>query len=405
MINNEEAKNTIRLNRIRNINLGDYEFPKLINKSPIEKKSFHDLDKEDIISLSRVGILSEEKNRSGTCLLYDHGSFIISRLIEGLECLPISEALEKYPWIKEKYWFKVLKKDYDKYTTAIASTVPRGYFIHVKKGVKINFPFQTGFFMSQEKSAMSLHNIVILEEDSELHLITGCLSKHNIKKGVHLAITENYIGKNATLINTMVHNWGPEFEIRPRSATIVDEGGTFMSNYCSLNPAKTIQMSPFTHLKGTNSTAKYTTIILGKKGTFADLGGSILLTGENSRAEIATRAVCQGGIIIQTGLLIGAAPNCRAHVDCSGLMMSDEGLIEAIPGLRARHSGARMSHEASIGRIAPGEVCYLQSKGMTEEEAISMIVRGFLDIGIKGLSPELDNALSEIGEISGHGEE
>jgi Fe-S cluster assembly scaffold protein SufB len=85
-------------------------------------------------------------------------------------------------------------------------------------------------------------------------------------------------------------------------------------------------------------------------------------------------------------------------------MMSNEGLIEAVPGLRAMHPDAKMSHEASIGRIAPGEVSYLQSKGLTEEEAISMIVRGFLDIGIRGLSSELDAAISEIMTVSGHGE-
>ena len=238
-----------------------------------------------------------------------------------------------------------------------------------------------------------------------LHLITGCTNKHNIRKGVHIALSENYVGKNATLINTMVHNWGPEFEIRSRSATSVDDEGTYTSNYCSLNLGKSVQLSPFTHLKGKNSSAKYTTIVLGNKGTFADLGGRVLLSGENSGAEIMARAVCYGGTIIQTGLLIGAAPNCRAHVDCSGLMMSNGGLIEAIPGLRSMHPDARMSHEASIGRIAPGEVSYLQSKGMTEEEAISMIVRGFLDAGIRGLSPELDAALSDIAKISGHGEE
>ncbi|MBA7660037.1 hypothetical protein ES703_68036 [subsurface metagenome] len=128
------------------------------------------------------------------------------------------------------------------------------------------------------------------------------------------------------------------------------------------------------------------------------------MTGKNSGAEIAARAVCQGGSIIQTGLLVGAAPNCRAHVDCSGLMVSKEGMIEAVPGLRALHPDAKMSHEASIGRISPGEVAYLQSRGFSEEEALALIIRGFLDIGIESLSPELDRTISEIAQISGHGE-
>lgn len=405
MLNKNRRDSSLTLERDKEINLDEYDFHELKNESNPIFDSIDDLEKKDINSLESVGLLMKNNNRSGTYLLCGRDAFTITQNIEGLEILPIAEALEKYDWLKEKYWFKVLDKDQDKFTSTVASTLPKGYFIHLKKGVKVKQPFQAGLFMIKERSTMTVHNIVILEEDSELHLITGCTNKTNIRKGIHLAISEHFIGKNAKLINTMVHNWGPEFKIRPKSGTIVEEGGTYISNYCSLRPAKSIQMDPFTHLKGDNSSGKYTTIILGIKGTYANLGGKILMTGKNTGAEIASRAICKGGHIIQTGLIIGAAYNSRAHVDCSGMMMSEEGAIEAVPGLRALHPEAKMSHEASIGRISPGEVAYLQSKGFSEEEAVSMIIRGFLDIGINGLSPELDAAILEIAEISGHGEE
>jgi hypothetical protein len=387
------------------INLDDYDFSILRASSCPVKNTFKDLRKSEVKDLSSVGVMINNTDRSGTYLLCDQDALLNPQCIEGLECLQIKDALEKYSWIKDKYWFKSVKRDKDEYTNLVGSTIPRGFFIRVKKGMKVKLPFQAGLYMSQEKSAMNVHNIVVLEEDAHLHLITGCMCQHNLRKGIHLAISENYIGKNASFINTMVHNWGPEFDIRPRTATIVEEKGTYVSNYCSLKPGRSIQMSPFTHLKGKGSTAKYTTIILSTPGSCTNSGGEILMSGENSRAEIAARAVCQGGTVIQAGLLIGAAPYCRAHVDCSGLMLSDKGSIEAVPGLRAMHPDARMSHEASIGRIAPGEVAYLQSKGMNEEEAVSMIIRGFLDMGIQNLSPELDQAFSEIALVSGHGEE
>jgi Fe-S cluster assembly scaffold protein SufB len=130
------------------------------------------------------------------------------------------------------------------------------------------------------------------------------------------------------------------------------------------------------------------------------------MTGENSQALKSLRAVNHGGTVIQTGLLIGAAKDARAHVDCSGLMLSDSGIIEAIPGLRAMHPDARLSHEAAIGRIDMGEVHYLQSKGLDEMQAIALIVRGFLDIGIEleGFAPELKRTIQEISTLSGHGE-
>ncbi len=130
------------------------------------------------------------------------------------------------------------------------------------------------------------------------------------------------------------------------------------------------------------------------------------LNGANSSAELAHRAVCTGGRIYQRGLLIGKAPGCRAHVDCAGMVLSagEDGFIEAVPGLRALHPEARMSHEASIGKIAPEQVAYLQSRGMSEREAISLIIRGFLGEEIVGLSPELDARIAEIAELAGHGE-
>jgi hypothetical protein len=114
----------------------------------------------------------------------------------------------------------------------------------------------------------------------------------------------------------------------------------------------------------------------------------------------------QCGLIYQRGLLIGNAA-CRAHVDCAGMVLDakNKGFIQSIPGLRSLHPEARMSHEASIGKIAPEQVEYLQTRGMDEREAIALIIRGFLGADIIGLGPELDARIAEIAELAGHGEE
>jgi Fe-S cluster assembly scaffold protein SufB len=104
-------------------------------------------------------------------------------------------------------------------------------------------------------------------------------------------------------------------------------------------------------------------------------------------------------------LLIGNAP-CRAHVDCAGILVNPDrtnGVIESIPGLQCHHPDAQMSHEASIGRIAPEQVEYLQARGLSETDAISLIIRGFLDVDLKDLDPDLDARIVEIAELAGHG--
>jgi Fe-S cluster assembly scaffold protein SufB len=321
--------------------------------------------------------------------------------------LPIADALKEHDWLRERYYWRAVPADLDRYTAQCASAPePQGYFIRVKKGTTVPFPVQACLYIARSNIAQTVHNVVILEEDTELHLITGCATRTDVGRAAHLGVSEHYVGRNARLTSTMVHSWGSEVEVRPRSGTIVEAGGTFVSNYVSLRPARSIQSNPRTWLNGENASARYLTIILGSKGSTIDTGGDVYLNGENSSVELAHRAVCTGGRIYQRGLLVGNAPGCRAHVDCAGMILDagEDGFIEAVPGLRCLHPEARMSHEASIGKIAPEQVAYLQSRGMEEREAVSLIIRGFLDADIEGLSPELDARIAEIAEIAGHGE-
>jgi Fe-S cluster assembly scaffold protein SufB len=361
----------------------------------------------DAGTLAQVGVFVEQDKRSGTYILRDSQPVCSLSETEGLELLPIAVALKQYAWLREKYYWKAVPEDLDEITAHCASQPePQGYFVRVKKGVKVTFPCQAALYMASADITQAVHNVVLVEEDAELELITGCVTHHGVRQGLHYAISEQYIGKNATLINTMVHSWGPEVTVRPRAGTIVEEGGTFVSNYVSMRPAADIQSNPHTWLNGKGASAKYFTVILGSDGSTIDTGGEVYLNAEGTSAELAHRGVCTGGRIYQKGLLIGNA-SCRAHVDCAGMVVDPqaEGFILAIPGLKALHSEARMSHEASIGKIAPEQVEYLQARGMQEREAISMIIRGFLDLDIQGLGPELDARIAEIAELAGHGEE
>ena len=365
------------------------------------------IEQADAAALAEVGVDVRGNTRSGTFIQRNLLPLCIFVHTEGLEMLPIATALKKYDWLRENYYWKTVPSDLDEVTAKYREeTEPQGFFIRVKKGTKLQAPAQAGLYMSHGDISQIVHNIVILEEEAELNLITGCLTKLNVKNGIHYAISEHYIGKNARLTNTMVHSWGPEVIVRPRSGTVVEAGGMFVSNYVSLRPAKSIESDPQTWLNGKGASAKYLTIILGSDGAKIDIGGNVYLNAEGTSAELAHRGVCTGGHMYQKGLLIGNAP-CRAHVDCAGMVVDakDDGFIESIPGLRSLHPEARMSHEASIGKIAPNQVEYLMSRGMEEREAISMIIRGFLDADIEGLGTELDDRIAEIAELAGHGEE
>lgn len=398
-------ENPTDLRQAADIDLGQFiTVPDTQRASLISPDQVEPADAEVMAS---VGVHVKGESRSGTYILRDFHPLCLLARSDDFELLPIADALEKYDWLRERYYWKAVPAVLDRYTAQCASVpAPQGYFIRLKKGVKVSFPIQAGLYIARGGIAQTVHNIVILEDGAELHLITGCATRYGVGSAAHLGVSEHYVGRNASLTSTMVHSWGPQVEVRPRSGTIVEAGGTFVSNYVSLRPARSIQSNPRTWLNGENALAKYLTIILGSRGSTIDTGGEVYLNGGDTSAELAYRALCTGGRIYQRGLLIGNA-RCRAHVDCAGMVLEagEDGFIEAVPGLRSLHPEARMSHEASIGKIALEQVAYLQSRGMEEREAISLIIRGFLDADIEGLSPELEARIAEIAEIAGHGEE
>ncbi len=364
------------------------------------------IGREDAETLAGAGIILNDSSRSGTMVVRDHQLVCLTYDSDKFEMLPISAALERYDWLREKYYFKAVPADCDEAVKSCAAQKkPLGFFVHVKKGADVTLPCQAAMYMASENVAQLVHNIVVLEDDSHLELITGCMTHHGVNTGLHLAVEEHYIGKNARFVSTMIHSWGSDIMVYPRTGTIVEENGRYESNYISLRAAKQVMSDPQTYLNGKGASAKYLTIVLGAPGSVIDTQGKVYLNAEDTSAELAHRGVCTGGAMHQGGLLIGNAP-CKAHVDCAGMLLDStgEGFIESVPGLRSHHPDARMSHEASIGKIAPEQVEYLMSRGMDEREAISLLIRGFLGADIEGLGAELDAQIAEIAEVAGHGE-
>jgi len=345
------------------------------------------LNKEDIEKLLRVGVDIEEKNRIGSFLYVDSGVYDISLKQEGVEILPLNDAIEKYEYLKD-YIFKIVDKNKDAYTRLVARKGLSGFFIRTMPNVKTLFPIQTCFLIKKVGFSQLVHNVVVAEENSELNLINGCAAATYSDSGSHIAITEFYVKKGAKVSFTMIHDWAPNVVVRPRSAALVDEDGVFISNYVSLKKVKSVQSEPNIHLVGKRAKAKLYSILLADKYSFLDIGGKIYMQGEETSGEIVSRVISDGGKIISKGSLIGIGKNIKAHMECNGIILKDYGEIITIPELSSKNKDVEMSHEAIVGKIAKDEIEYLMSRGLKEEDAISIILRGFLNIKIEGL-PEI----------------
>ncbi len=347
--------------------------------------------------LIMAGMDVTQKERGGTFLQMDTEVVHCHAQQEGIEVIPIKKALEEYDWIEEYYW-KLASVDTDKYTAAAELGLHDGYVIRALPGSKSIYPVQACMYLDKDGLQQNVHNIVIAEEGSELHIITGCSTSHRMKTGLHVGISEFFIKKNAKLSFTMIHNWAEDMYVRPRSWAVVEEGGQFINNYICMKPVKSLQMYPTTWLVGKDAVARFYSIVSGSPGSEYDMGGRIYLKEPGNKAEIVSRAISNGGKIIARGHLIGEVPDIRAHLECKGLLLKG-GLIHAIPELEGHADGVEMSHEAAVGKIAQEEITYLMSRGLSEDEATSTIVRGFLSVDIPGLPPqlkaEIDKAIEE----------
>jgi Fe-S cluster assembly scaffold protein SufB len=344
-------------------------------------------------------ILDEPGQRAGTFIQMDNAPVHSSVKQEGVEVMAVSQALEKYDWLSD-YWWRAVAVDTDKYTASVELNQYNGYFIRTLPGFKTVYPVQACLYLAKARLAQNVHNIIIAEENSELHIITGCTTASNEEAGLHLGVCEFYIKKGAKVTFTMIHNWNPEVAVRPRSAAIVEENGLFLSNYVLMKPVRSLQMYPTARCVGENAVVRFNSILLAGEGSSLDIGSRVILNASGAKTEIISRAITTGGAIVARGYIEGNAPDVKGHLECRGLILAGGGMIHAIPELKGTLAGIDLSHEAAVGKIAEEEVEYLMARGLTRSEATATIVRGFLRVDIEGLPPLLGAELQRAIEAS-----
>ena len=348
----------------------------------------------------KVGFDASENQRSGSFFQLDHSVIFSKTKKDDLEIMDTPRALEKYDWLRD-YWWRAISVDMDKYTAQTELKQTYGYFVRSMPGSRSTFPLQACLFIGTEGLAQNVHNIIIAEENSELHIITGCTVAPNIKSALHLGISEFYVKRNAKITFTMIHNWARDVDVRPRTGVIIEENGVFISNYICLNPVKSLQAYPTSYHVGENAIATFQSILYAPENSFLDVGSRAYLRAENTRAQMTTRAIAKdNGTIVARGHLIGEAPNIKGHIECRGLMLSDTARIHSIPELEAKASGVDLSHEAAVGKISEEEILYLTARGLTVDEATAAIIRGFLNVDVQGLPPQLGNEVNRMLKIS-----
>jgi hypothetical protein len=300
-------------------------------------------------------------------VLNDNKPLLMETSEENLQILNIKNSkVEKY--IQN---YDVQENTFDKYT---------GYLIHLSENSKSSI--QTCFLTSQSGFEQNVRNVIIVEDNSQLEIFTGCLSNAHVKSNVHNAITDIFVGKNATLTFNMIHSWGETSKVFPKTKVHVDEGGVFVSNYVVWEKVKEIKSNPQAFVKD-GGKAVMQSLVYSHPDNTLDIGGKIFLEGADSSGEILSSVVSEGGEYKTVTEIVGEGDNSKGHIECNAVLLEKAGEVETVPLLKAKNSTVQLSHEASIGKISKDEIQYLQTKGLNEDQARELIVKGFVNNSVK----------------------
>ncbi len=313
-------------------------------------------------------------------VLYDNTPLLMETSREDVQVLDINNPKAK-EYLKG---YDLQENPFKEYT---------GYLIYLSKGARGSV--QTCFLTSQSGFEQNVRNVIIAEENSNLEVLTGCLSSTHVKDNVHNAITDIIVGKNAVLTFNMIHSWGETSRVFPKTRTYVEEGGVFISNYVVWEKLREISINPKTFVKD-GGKAVMQSLVYSHDGSILDVGGRINLEGKRSSGEILSSVVSQGGEYKTVTEIVAEGDESRGHIECNAVLLGNGGDVETIPLLKAKNSTVQLSHEASIGKISRQEIEYLQTKGLSEQKARELIVKGFVNNSVKRMPVSVQEKIGII---------
>ena len=323
---------------------------------------------------------------------------IARRLAEkaGAKLYTLQEALQD-PRLARHAW-SLISPLQDRYTAAVALAeqegIAEGYAVHIPRGARVKAPIYACMLVTRKRGRQLLHNIIVLEEDSEATIVTGCGAAPTATAALHVGVTEIIVGPRARLNYVMVHSWAPGSHVRPRTAALVGEEGSLVTYYVLHGRLGSLHSKPrFRLMKGAKL---YSATIVSLSTGHAVAGAEAELLGPGATAELASRILASGDAHIESPLRLAARAAAKGHVECMGIPLSPGAVISSTPSLEASVEDAELSHEAAIGKLREEELEYLEARGLSEEAARRLLLQGILHVEPPGLPPQVRSIIKGV---------
>ena len=275
------------------------------------------------------------------------------------------EAWKKFKWSRK--WFERKPKE--------------GYFVWVKK--PINFPLAACITIASPKISQNLTNLLIIEKGIKTQANVVCNAAKSNLCGIHKAKGKIILKDSASLEYNHLHQWGKKDFVNPDYEFILGKDSRLIYTYKNLFPPENLLLK--TTVQNNESSSSNLNFIINSINSKVGIIDKVNLFGQNSQAIIRLRLVGRKNSYIEAVSQVAASAISRGHLDCQGLLVDKTAKISLTPRLICQNKNAQLTHEASIGKISEEELNYLRMRGLTEEEAINLIVTGFLGSGESGI--------------------
>jgi len=317
---------------------------------------------------------------------------------QGVLFLDTDSALKEHPEIFKKYFGKIIPPEDNKFAALNSAVWSGGSFIYIPPGVKVDMPLQAYFRINAENIGQFERTIIIADEGSEVHYIEGCTAPVYSSESLHSAVVELVAHKDAKLRYTTIQNWSNDVYNLVTKRAYAYEGATV--EWIDGNIGSKLTMKyPGIYLMGRKAYGETLSIAFAGKNQHQDTGAKMVHLAPDTTSKITSKSVSRAnGRSTYRGLLKvkKGATNVKATVRCDALLLDDTSKTDTYPYMEINQEDATVTHEATVGKIGDEQIFYLMSRGFSEEEALSLIVNGFMEPFTKELPMEYAVELNRL---------
>ena len=317
---------------------------------------------------------------------------------KGVIFLDMDVALKEHEDLVKRYFSKVVSPALHKFSALHYAVWSGGTFIYVPKGVDVPLPLQAYFRMNARKMGQFEHTLIIVDEGARLQYIEGCSAPQYNESSIHAGCVEVYVAKGARARYSSVENWSRNtYNLNTKSAHVYEDG---VIEWIGGNLGSGVTMLyPSSILLGARSKSDHISIAFAAKDQNQDVGAKVFMLAPDTAATITSKSISlDGGITSYRGIVKVSPRAERANlsVECDALMMDNRSESNTYPVMDIQNASATISHEATVGKISEEQVFYLMSRGISEAQAVQMIVSGFIEPVIKELPLEYAVELNRL---------